>query len=89
MMDRMIARRGRCAHLALKLAELIEAPLTRKRPKTELALYVNKGKLSLGFAEDIPFRPYDVDFLSIKWRFRRRRGLKQNKLFLTNQMGDF
>jgi 16S rRNA (guanine1516-N2)-methyltransferase len=68
---------------ATQLAKAIDAPLTHKRPKTKLVLFVHKGKIGFGFSDDMPLRPYHVDFLSLEWRFRKSRGFKANKLFLT------
>lgn len=66
-----------------KLAQRVRAPVVFHRPKSELVLFLNKGKVGLGFGDDRPLRPYYVDFLSLDWRFRRHRGLRDNKLFLT------
>jgi len=66
-----------------ELSQRLHLPISRNRPKTLLSLYVDKERLGLGFSKDIPFRPYYVDFCSVEWRFRRRKGLKANKLFLT------
>lgn len=66
-----------------ELSERLHLPISRTRPKTLLSLYVDKERLGLGFSKDIPFRPYYVDFCSVEWRFRRRKGLKANRLFLT------
>lgn len=68
---------------AAELAARLELPISRNRPKTFLSLYVDKEKLGLGFSREIPFRPYCVDFCSREWRFRRRKGLSANRLFLT------
>jgi 16S rRNA (guanine1516-N2)-methyltransferase len=66
-----------------ELAERLSLQVGRSRPKTFLSLYVDKEKLGLGFSREIPFRPYYVDFCSREWRFRRRKGLSANRLFLT------
>ena len=65
------------------IANKLNLPISRSRPKSPLALYVDKEKLGLGFSKDRPFRPFFVDFCTPKWKFRRHRGLKTNRLFLT------
>lgn len=66
-----------------ELSERLHLPVSRSRPKSRLCLYVDKERLGLGFSKELPFRPYYVDFRSREWRFRRRKGLKANRLFLT------
>lgn len=66
-----------------KLAGDLQIQMFDRRPKSELALFLKDGKIGLGFTDERPFRPYYVDYLSLKWRYRKARGLKRNKLFLT------
>lgn len=66
-----------------ELSERLHLPISRHRPKTPLCLYVDKDRLGLGFSKDIPIRPFYVDFCSVEWRFRKHKGLKANRLFLT------